>query len=137
MTQITSTAQSLSERIGTDLAFPINGNFQTVTGLDLLLQDIQLLLLTTPGERVNNPNYGCGLKNQLWENIDEAFSSGKKNIATAINTYEPRVTLTLVTGTINRNTDLIMFTIKFIVNATNSPVNLVFPFRSAAQLASA
>ncbi len=134
MQKLTSAKQSLDQRLGSDLKFPINTNFEPVSGLDLLLQDIQLLLLTVPGERVNNPTFGCNLRNQIWENIDDAFKTGASEIRAALGKYEPRVTCTGVTGTMNRNTGLIIYKISFIVNATNTPVNLVFPYRVGTQL---
>lgn len=134
---IQNAQQSLVVRLGSDLTSPINGNFQPIAGLDLLLQDIQRLLLTVPGERVFRPLYGCNLRNQIWENIDQAYSNGAAEIRSAITTYEPRITLTSVSGNINRNTGLISFSIRFIVNATNTPVNLIFPFRVGTQLSQA
>lgn len=131
----TTTQQSLNIRLGSDLKFPIAGNFESIAGLDLLLQDLQLLLLTVPGERVNNPTFGCHLRNQIWENIDKAFSNGAAEIRTALTRFEPRISVVSVTGRMNRNTGLILFNIRFIVNATNTAVNLVFPFRTATQLA--
>lgn len=135
MKKLNSSKESLDQRLGKDLKFPIKGNFEPIAGLDLLLQDIQLLLLTVPGEVVNNPALGCNLRNQMWENIDTAFRTGASEIKAALDRYEPRVTCTGVTGTMNRNTGLIAFKISFIVNATNTPVNLVFPYRVANQLA--
>lgn len=133
-TKLSSAKESLNLRLGSDLKFPIQGNFDPIAGLDLLLQDVQILLLTVPGERVGNPTYGCNLRNQIWENIDAAFKNGAAEIKAALGKYEPRVTCTGVTGTMNRNTGLIMYKISFIVNATNTPVNLVFPFRVGTQL---
>lgn len=127
--------QRLDVILGSDLSFPIVGNFQAVRGLDLLLQDIQQLLLTIPGERVNRPNFGCTLRNQIWENIDTAAKVGQASISSALITQEPRITLISVTSNTNRNTGLITFVISFMVNNTNTSVNLVFPYRSATQIA--
>jgi phage baseplate assembly protein W len=134
MDKINPKQDSLAQRIGADLSFPIVNNFEPIDGLDLLLQDIQLLLLTVPNERVNLPNYGCNLRNQIWENIDVAFQNGAAEIKSALTKFEPRITVANVTGEINRNTSLILFNIRFIVNATNTQVNLVFPLRTASQL---
>lgn len=132
--KLTTAKESLTIRLGSDLKFPIAGNFEPISGLDLLLQDIQILLLTVPGERVNSPTFGCKLRNLIWENIDSAYANGASEIKAAINKWEPRITCTGVTGSMNRNTGLIIYKISFIVNATNTPVNLVFPFRVGTQL---
>jgi phage baseplate assembly protein W len=127
-------AVSLATRLGSDLSFPINGSFQPISGMDLLIQDIQLLLLTLPGERVNRPTFGCRLKNQIWENIDTAASNGAHDIKAAINKFEPRINLLSVDSNINRNTGLIIFSINFVVSSTSTAANLIFPLRVGTQL---
>lgn len=131
------TALTLEELIGQDLLMPIDGNFKPVKGLNLLLQDIQQLLLTVPGERVMRPTYGCNIRNQIWENIDSAAANGSEAIRSALELYEPRITVTDVSSTINRNTDLITFNIKFYIKNTDTILNLLFPLRSSSQIASA
>ena len=134
MAKITSKKQSLKDRLGSDLQFPINTNFQAVSGVDLLIQDIQRLLLTIPGERPNRPDFGCYLRNQVWENIDAAAVNGAVSIRESIDRFEPRITLISVTSSVNRNTGLITFNIQFQVNNDDSMLNLVFPFRAGTSL---
>ena len=60
-------------RIG--VAFPLN-DVNMTSGTQTVKEQIKTnflnLLLTVPGERLNHPTYGIGLKNQLFENsIDE------------------------------------------------------------------
>jgi len=124
----------LKQRLGADLVFPIAGSFEPVRGVDTLLQDIQQLLLTIPGERVMRPDFGCTLRNQVWENIQEAADLGQQSIEKAIEDFEPRITLLAVNADINSNTDLITFNIQFIINETDSTLNLIFPFRVGTQL---
>ena len=60
-------------RIG--VAFPLNDvnmTSGTLTTKEQLKANLLNLLLTVPGERLNHPTYGIGLKGQLFENsIDE------------------------------------------------------------------
>lgn len=133
-TRSSQASQELKERLGFDVKFPISGSFESVSGIDTLLQDIQQLLLTIPGERVNRPEFGCLLRNQIWENLRDAADRGAASIAQAIEDFEPRITLISVTSEINENTDLITFNIQFTINEIDSPVNLVFPFRAGSQL---
>ncbi len=60
-------------RIG--VAFPLNDvnmTSGTLTTKEQLKANFLNLLLTVPGERLNHPTYGIGLKGQLFENsIDE------------------------------------------------------------------
>lgn len=134
MAKIKSAQENLKSRLGSDLTFPISGNFESVAGLDLLLQDIQRLLLTIPGERPMRPNFGCNLRNQIWENMEAARIQGAASIREAIELFEPRITLIGVNSDVNDNTGLITFNIQFVVNNTDTAVNLVFPFRAGTQL---
>lgn len=134
MAAIKSTEESLKVRLGSDLKFPLSGNFEAIAGVDLLLQDIQQLLLTVPGERVNRPDFGCNLRNQIWENIQVAAEQGAASIQVALDTYEPRITLLNIDSSINENTGLITFNIQFVVNSTDTAVNLIFPFRAGTSL---
>lgn len=134
MATIKSTKDNLKNRLGSDLKFPIEGNFESTSGVELLLQDIQRLLLTIPGERPMRPNFGCNLRNQIWENMEAARTQGAASIREAIELFEPRVTLIGVNSSANDNTGLITFNIQFVVNSTDTALNLVFPFRVGTQL---
>lgn len=134
MPTISSASASLADRLGSDLEFPITNNFIAISGVKTLLQDIQTLLLTIPGERVGRPTFGCDLRNQIWENIDQAAINGAASIQTALTNFEPRIILTAVDTTVNRNTDLVTFSIKFVIRNTDTALNLVFPFRVGTSL---
>lgn len=134
MATIKSTQEALEIRLGADTKFPITGNFEPVKGIELLLQDIQRLLLTVPGERPHRPDFGCTLRNQIWENIDVAAQNGEASIRDAIERFEPRITLTGIDSSVNNNTGLITFNIQFLINQDDTPVNLIFPFRAGTSL---
>jgi phage baseplate assembly protein W len=53
------------------------------------------LLLTDPGERIMNPEFGCGLRRALFEGINENLTERIQNII-AINVYKfiPEIELT-------------------------------------------
>lgn len=132
--KIISKEQNLKDRLGSDLRFPIVNSFNPISGLDLLIQDIQQVLLTVPGERINRPDFGCTLRNQIWENIQTAANHGAASIRDALERFEPRITVTDIGSDINENTGLITFNIQFIVNDTDTALNLVFPFRAGTNL---
>jgi phage baseplate assembly protein W len=46
-------------------AYDLNTNFR-----DLATQNLKMLLLTNPGERIMNPNFGVGLRRFFFENND-------------------------------------------------------------------
>lgn len=134
MARINSKEEALKDRLGSDLKFPIQGSFVAISGLEVLLQDIQILLLTLPGERPGRPEFGCALRNQIWENFEQARTAGSASIREALERFEPRISLLNVNSTANENTGLITFNIQFIVNSTDTSANLIFPFRVGTQL---
>jgi uncharacterized protein len=117
--------------LGTDAKFPISGKFEKVDGLDVVLQDLQILIGTIPGERVMRPTYGCNLYRRTWENIDQVAQEGVLDIRQAILSFEPRVDLLEVRAFINRQSGEVRFSVLFKIINTNVPQNLVFPFQTS------
>ena len=97
-------------RIG--LAFPLNSvNMSTGTTntRDQIKSNFLNLLLTVPGERINQPNYGVGLKSKLFENsFDESTLIEEINAKTAF--YIPEISVESVN--INQDIDEYKVTIK-------------------------
>lgn len=46
---------------------PINGFSVNKTAVESIRQDFKMLILTNPGERMMNPDYGVGIKRLLFE----------------------------------------------------------------------
>lgn len=60
---------------------------------NLLKENITRILLTLPGERVNNPQFGSRLRLFIFE-LDSILQEDLKNeILSAINRWEPRVNI--------------------------------------------
>ncbi len=125
---------TLEARIGSDLRFPLDGSFEPIAGLGVLLQDIQQLLLTLPGERVARPDYGCDLRALVWESTNTAVVEGPGIISSALAQYEPRITVTKIDASANENTGLVSYVIRFAVKSTDTSVNLIFPLRVGTEL---
>jgi phage baseplate assembly protein W len=121
--------------LGKGMKWPLVDKFESSEGVDKLLEDIQSLLLTNFGERVMRPLYGCNLNAKIWENIDTIVLEGPSDIAEAINKYEPRVSLLEVLPLADRSRGLVFFKIRFVILANNTEANLVFPFKSASDMA--
>ena len=124
---------AIKDWLGQDTTFPIKGTFKSVTGINTLNQDIQLLIATVPGERVQRPEFGCALYTKLWDNIDQVASEGLKDIKEAIDNYEPRVDLVSVNSRIFRDEGRVLFAIEYSIKDTNTVENLVFPFNGSVQ----
>jgi len=68
------------------------GFFRTQSGIDQIKSDLLVLLLTNPGERVMEPNFGTPLKTLLFEQNDVTLQTQAKNmILYSIKKWEPRI----------------------------------------------
>lgn len=124
---------TIKDWLGKDTSLPIQGAFKPVTGIDTVNQDIQILIATVPGERVQRPEYGCRLYTKVWGNIDQVASEGLTDIREAIENFEPRVDLVSVNSRIFRDTGRVLFAIEYRLKDENTVQNLVFPFQGDIQ----
>jgi phage baseplate assembly protein W len=93
----------------TGLQYPLvtgpKGLLAKKTGVDQIKADILQLLLTNPGERVMLPTFGTPLRTLMFEQNDVVLEqAARQMIIEAINTWEPRVSITNieVTSRVNR-----------------------------------
>lgn len=95
-----------------------------------IASSLEILLGTTPGERVMLADYGCNLQELLFENIDTTLTTLMVDkIRSAILYYEPRIDVESVR--LDDRPDLegvVLIHINYRVRATNSRFNFVFPF---------
>jgi len=88
----------INKNVTIGVAFPLN-EVNMFKGTQTLKEQVKSnlinLLLTEPGERVNEPNFGVGLKNLLFEpNLDVEIL--KEKINTQIEFYIPTISLSSV-----------------------------------------
>lgn len=123
--------------LGTGWGFPpefnINGSVRHVSAEEDIHESLYILLSTDPGERVMQPTYGCGLKTQIFEEINEtAVTVIVDLVRRAILFFEPRVLVESITVDSDSKEDvlngLIKINITYIVRATNNRHNIVYPF---------
>jgi phage baseplate assembly protein W len=90
---------------------------------------LQVILSTTVGERIMQPEFGCNIDRLLFEPLDKTFSTYiTEQIRIAILYFEPRITLDSVDyspDTLNGKIDL---TLNYTINGTNTRSNLVYPY---------
>lgn len=66
------------------------GNFSLLTTYkDQIQQNFKNLLLTSPGERVMNPDFGVGLRTFLFEPREYSASKIRQRIASQVSKYMP------------------------------------------------
>ncbi|ETS29975.1 phage baseplate protein [Photorhabdus temperata] len=74
-------------------------------GAENVRQNMKILFLTEPGERIMRENYGCGLNDYLFANIsDELMAEIQTRIEERVLRYEPRANITEIH--VNQRTDL-------------------------------
>ena len=91
---------------------------------------IRIILSTTPGERIMQPEFGCDLKRLVFEIIDSTLLASLDHlIYHALLNFEPRITF-LNTEVLNLDSPdgKLLIQINFKVIITNSKHNIVFPF---------
>lgn len=121
--------------LGTGWNFPVsfdtlNHRTVMVSGIEDVKQSIYIILHTTPGERMMEPEFGCNLKQLVFENINESLHSKLNHIVYhALLNYEPRVKF-IGTEIIEKveTAGLLHISIEFSLIITNTRHNLVFPF---------
>jgi phage baseplate assembly protein W len=93
-------------------------------------QAILLILETSKGERAMRPDFGCGLRRLVFEPMSAALKTlVRKEVQDALVAWEPRIDVQSVTVTEDKNLrGGLAIEIRYLVRATNTFYNLVYPF---------
>lgn len=121
--------------LGTGWSFP--PEFKLSTHEVVMLSDeedinssLEILLSTKIGERIMQPKYGCNLDELLFEKLDLTLKTFVVDLVkTAILYYEPRIDVEKID--ITQGDDLngeLLVIIDYKIRATNSRINMVYPF---------
>ena len=91
---------------------------------------IRIILETAPGERVMRPDFGCGIHDLVFEEINATtLTAIEASVREALITYEPRIELNNVTVDPSDALDgLLVISIDYRLRRTNQEDNLVYPF---------
>jgi uncharacterized protein len=120
--------------IGTGWSFPpafdkATGNTTMTTGVEDIFSSLHILFSTTLGERVMRPEYGCNLKDYVFDPVNTAMEAYiKKLVEDAIIYFEPRITLEKVGVDFNDLEGIMWIKVDFRIDATNSRANYVYPY---------
>lgn len=129
---------SFKSFLGTGWSFPpefnnISNNVEMVSGTEDIDQSLNILLSTTLGERVMQPQYGCDLTDYVFETLNSSVIGYLKDrVKNAILFYEPRIRVEQIEISPADSMDLIegRFTIslEYSVPGTNSRFNYVYDY---------
>jgi len=121
--------------LGTGFKFPIQvdpstGRMKTSSHEEDIKEAIGIILNTRKGERVMNPDFGCGIHEYAFGTADfTTLSLMRKEIIDALVMWEPRIDEIEVTIDDSQiDTGKIIISISYVVRSTNNPFNLVFPY---------
>jgi len=93
-------------------------------------QSLHILLHTEPGERIMNPEYGCPLRQFLFETPTlTRMTQLQQVVERAILRFEPRVGVSQVrANTEQLNDGLLLLELDYTIRSVNSRHNVVYPF---------
>src|SRR5437588_12079952 len=109
---------------------PVGGRLQYAAFEDDVAQAIQIILLTERGERPMLPEFGGGLRHFLFEpNSTATRRSIERVVHAALIDWEPRIDVERVEVTPDEDQpNLLLIHVDYVVRATNSSYNSVYPF---------
>ncbi len=124
----------MSEIIGSGLAFPLQvdrrGGIALARDETDIDQAIMLILGTAPGERPMRPEFGCGVHDFVFDSIDAStIGQMEQAIRVALERWEPRIEVQRLEFDLSQaDNGLLTIDIGYLVRATNTDRNLVYPF---------
>jgi len=95
----------------------IDGFVMNKSIISVIRQNLKMLVLTIPGERVMEPNYGVGLKKYLFENFSSTTSARiNNNIREQVKVYMPAVKISnIIVDTDSQDANTLLVVIKYSV----------------------
>lgn len=106
------------------------GQVRMVTEEEDICQSLGILLSTAPGERIHRFDFGCGIRQFVYEPMTLTTQTIMRNmIEKAVLMYEPRISLERITFDMAREAEGIMeIVLDYVVLKTNRRSNMVYPF---------
>ncbi len=120
--------------LGTGFKFPVQvdentGRMATISYEEDIKEAIYIILMTKKGERLRNPDFGCGIHQYTFEVLDyTTVSAMKREVEYALVHWEPRIQEIRVKVDTEQEEGMVLIEIGYVVRKTNNPFNLVFPF---------
>jgi phage baseplate assembly protein W len=119
--------------LGVGWAFPVKpvgGRLRYAAYEDDVEQAVQVILLTESGERPMLPEFGGGLRGFVFEpNSTATHRAIERAVRAALVDWEPRIDVDRVEVTPDDvQPDLLLIQVDYVVRATNSFYNRVYPF---------
>lgn len=105
------------------------GRFKTVSGNQTVKESLYLILMTQRTERLVRPAFGSDIMSYTFMDTGATMLSiFRRNISQTILEQEPRISDLDVTTEFREQEGVVMIYIDYVVSATNTRDNMVFPF---------
>jgi phage baseplate assembly protein W len=124
--------------LGTGWAFPPTfnksiGTVEMVSDEEDIRQSLHILLSTSLGERVMQPDYGCNLNDYVFEGLNSTtIGYIKERVANSILYYEPRIVVERIevtsAGSVDNLEGRFLIDLTYSIPGTNSRFNYVYDF---------
>jgi phage baseplate assembly protein W len=120
--------------LGVGWKFSVQTDSRSMIKLSRYEEDIKeaiwIILGTSRGERVMRPDFGCGIHDFVFESINAStLANIEQSVREALILWEPRIKLVDVNVSDDQiDNGKLIISIEYIVTATNSRFNLVYPF---------
>lgn len=119
--------------LGRGWSFPLSFSKTGLVRMSELETDIdeslRILMMTYPGERIMQPEFGCRLRDFCFEDLTLRTETLMQNeIKRAILLNEPRVDTERVEIEPTEKEGVLHINVVYVIRSTNSRRNLVFPF---------
>lgn len=121
--------------LGRGWSFPpsfdrMNNTNQMASGITDIEESIRIILGTTPGERIMQPEFGCYIKRMVFEQISSNLITELNHIVgSALLNFEPRIKFLRADFPDQANAEgIIHMRIDYSVIITNTRHNIVYPF---------
>ena len=111
---------------------PLNDDLIGLKNANAIARSVRNIVMTYPGEKFFQPDFGSKVSRLLFENVDDITASQiQEEIEFSISNYEPRVNLTNVTVVADNDNALFDAIITYdIIGADVAPQELQFALQS-------
>ena len=115
---------------GFNIGIDANGQIATVDDERLISQAIEIILGTAKGERAMRPEFGCGIHDLVFANINSTTTSRvAQEVREALLRWEARIDVRDIKVTSDTQTaGVLLVQIKYKIRSTNNVYNQVYPF---------
>lgn len=121
--------------LGVGWKFPIEvdevtGRIKTSSYEEDIMESIKIIIGTSKGERVMDKNFGCDIKDFMFESFNYNIAIRMERcILEALQEWEPRIINVKVDVSQDKvESSKININISYVVRSTNNPYNLVYPY---------